>query len=135
MPLEGLLPVLAEEQTAYMLSKVAKSKMICQMLSLNDKVIAYASKQLKLHEKNHPTLDLELAAVVFALKIWLHYLNGVHVDVYPIVLFEVGEAGLKGPDLVLQAMETVKIIKPPRRADKGHSNRCNVEENELSNAP
>ncbi|KAH0637947.1 hypothetical protein KY290_036496 [Solanum tuberosum] len=45
-------------------------------------VIAYASRQLKVHEKNYPTHDLELAAVVFALKIWRHYLYGVHVDVF-----------------------------------------------------
>ncbi|XP_069149165.1 uncharacterized protein [Solanum lycopersicum] len=35
---------------------------------------------LKVHEKNYPTHDLELAKVVFALKIWRHYLYGVHVD-------------------------------------------------------
>ncbi|XP_069152653.1 uncharacterized protein [Solanum lycopersicum] len=46
-----------------------------------DKVIAYASRQLKVHDKNYPTHDLEFAAVVFALKIWRHYLYGVHVDV------------------------------------------------------
>ena len=45
------------------------------------KVIAYASLQLKVHEKNHPTHDLEFAAVVFAFKVWRHYLYGVHVDV------------------------------------------------------
>ncbi|KAH0650287.1 hypothetical protein KY284_030199 [Solanum tuberosum] len=38
------------------------------------KVIAYASRQLKVHEKNYPTHDLELVVVVFALKIWRHYL-------------------------------------------------------------
>jgi hypothetical protein len=38
------------------------------------KVIAYASRQLKDHEKNYPTHDLELAAIVYALKIWRHYL-------------------------------------------------------------
>ncbi|XP_075095211.1 uncharacterized protein LOC142173505 [Nicotiana tabacum] len=46
------------------------------------KVIAYASRQLKAHEKNYPTHDLELAAMVFALKIWRHYLYGVHVDIF-----------------------------------------------------
>ncbi|XP_052723888.1 uncharacterized protein LOC108343993 [Vigna angularis] len=40
------------------------------------KVVAYASRQLKIHEKNYPTHDLELAAVVFALKIWRHHLYG-----------------------------------------------------------
>ena len=40
------------------------------------RVVAYASRQLKSHEKNYPTHDLELAAVVFALKIWRHYLYG-----------------------------------------------------------
>ena len=37
------------------------------------KVVAYGSRQLKIHERNYPTHDLELAAVVFALKIWRHY--------------------------------------------------------------
>ncbi|KAH0709324.1 hypothetical protein KY284_010751 [Solanum tuberosum] len=46
------------------------------------KVIAYASRQHKVPEKNYPTLDLELVAVVFALKIWRHYIYGIHVDVF-----------------------------------------------------
>ena len=45
------------------------------------KVIAYASSQLKVHERNYPTHDLEFEAVMFALKISRHYLYGVHVDV------------------------------------------------------
>ena len=45
-------------------------------------MVAYASRQLKPHEKNYPTYDLELTAVVFSLKIWRHYLYGVHVDVF-----------------------------------------------------
>ena len=45
-------------------------------------MISYVSKQLKVYEKNYPTHDLELAAVVFALKLWRHYLYGVHVDVF-----------------------------------------------------
>jgi len=47
------------------------------MLMQNMKVVAYASRQLKDNKKNYPTNDLELAAVVFALKIWRHYLYGV----------------------------------------------------------
>jgi hypothetical protein len=42
----------------------------------NEKVIAYASLLLKTHEQNYPTHDLELAAIVHALKIWRHYLIG-----------------------------------------------------------
>jgi len=40
-------------------------------------MIAYVSRQLKPHDKNYPTHDLKLAAVVFALKIWRHYLYEV----------------------------------------------------------
>ncbi|WMV49799.1 hypothetical protein MTR67_043184, partial [Solanum verrucosum] len=48
----------------------------------NGKVTAYASRQLKIHKRKYPTHDLELVVVVFSLKIWLHYLYGVHVDVF-----------------------------------------------------
>jgi len=44
--------------------------------------VAYASRQLKVHEKNYPTHDLELAAVVFALKTWRQYLYGTHFQVF-----------------------------------------------------
>ena len=46
------------------------------VLMQDGKVVAYASRQLKLYEQNYPTHDLELAIVVFALKIWPHYLYG-----------------------------------------------------------
>ena len=48
----------------------------------HDRVITYVSRQLKDYEKNYPTHDLKLAAVVSALKIWRHYLFGVHCDIY-----------------------------------------------------
>ncbi|GKD22508.1 putative reverse transcriptase domain-containing protein, partial [Tanacetum coccineum] len=44
--------------------------------AIREKVISYESHQLKIHEKNYTTHDLELGAVVFALKIWRHYLYG-----------------------------------------------------------
>ncbi|GJR33547.1 putative reverse transcriptase domain-containing protein [Tanacetum coccineum] len=47
-----------------------------------EKVIAYASRQLKIHEKNYTTHDLELGSVVFALKIWRHYLYGTKCTVF-----------------------------------------------------
>ncbi|GKB97777.1 putative nucleotidyltransferase, ribonuclease H [Tanacetum coccineum] len=46
------------------------------------KVIAYASRQLKIYEKNYTTHDLELRAVVFALKTWRHYLYGTKSVIY-----------------------------------------------------
>jgi hypothetical protein len=45
-------------------------------------VIAYASRQLRKHEQNYPTHDLELAAVIHALKIWRHYLLGHRCQIY-----------------------------------------------------
>ncbi|GJU89421.1 putative reverse transcriptase domain-containing protein [Tanacetum coccineum] len=47
-----------------------------------ENVIAYTSRQLKIHEKNYTTHDLELEAVVFALKIWRHYLYGTKCTVF-----------------------------------------------------
>nr|GFA17995.1 putative reverse transcriptase domain-containing protein [Tanacetum cinerariifolium] len=52
------------------------------MLMQREKVISYASRQLKIHEKNYKTHDLELGAVVFALKIWRHYLYGTKCTVF-----------------------------------------------------
>ena len=52
------------------------------VLMQNDKVISYASRQLKKHEQNYSTHDLELATVVFALRIWRHYLYGVPCRIF-----------------------------------------------------
>ncbi|GJW27451.1 putative reverse transcriptase domain-containing protein [Tanacetum coccineum] len=52
------------------------------VLMQKGKVIAYASRQLKIHEKNYTTHDLELGAVVFALNIWRHYLYGTKSVIY-----------------------------------------------------
>ncbi|KAM2748489.1 hypothetical protein EV2_027508 [Malus domestica] len=52
------------------------------VLMQHSRVIAYASRQLKTHERNYPTHDLELAAIVFALKIWRHYLYGEKCKIF-----------------------------------------------------
>jgi hypothetical protein len=52
------------------------------VLMQHGRVVAYASRQLKNYEQNYPTHDLELAAVVFALKIWRHYLYGEKCEIY-----------------------------------------------------
>ena len=52
------------------------------VLMQSGRVVAYGSRQLKNHEQNCPTHDLELAAVVFALKIWHYYLYGEQFEVF-----------------------------------------------------
>jgi hypothetical protein len=52
------------------------------VLMQEGKVVAYSSHKLKIHEKNYPTHDLKLAAVVHALKTWMHYLYGQKCDIY-----------------------------------------------------
>ncbi|GJR17673.1 putative reverse transcriptase domain-containing protein [Tanacetum coccineum] len=60
----------------------ASKKGLGVVLMQREKVISYASRQLKIHEKNYTTHDLELGAVVFALKIWRHYLYGTKCTVF-----------------------------------------------------
>nr|GFC80972.1 reverse transcriptase [Tanacetum cinerariifolium] len=62
-------------------SDASKKGLGCVLMQ-HRKVIAYASRQLKPYEVNYPIHDLELAAVVFALKIWRHYLYGESCDVF-----------------------------------------------------
>src|SRR3954468_15507812 len=52
------------------------------VLMQQGRVVAFGSRQLKVHEKNYPTHDLELAAVIHALKSWRHYLYGEKFEVY-----------------------------------------------------
>ncbi|GJT48005.1 putative reverse transcriptase domain-containing protein [Tanacetum coccineum] len=60
----------------------ASHKGLGAILMQKEKVIGYASRQLKVHEKNYTTHDLELGAVVFALKMWRHYLYGIKCVVF-----------------------------------------------------
>ncbi|XP_073017853.1 uncharacterized protein [Primulina eburnea] len=62
--------------------KFTSASGLCAVLMQHGKVIAYGSRQLKDYEKNYPTHDLELAAVVFALKIWRHYLYGEKCEIF-----------------------------------------------------
>ena len=60
-------PTSSKDYTVY--SDASRIGLGCVLMQ-DGKVVAYASRQLKTHEQNYPTHDLELAAVVFALKIW-----------------------------------------------------------------
>ncbi|KAL4274070.1 hypothetical protein GQ457_13G013940 [Hibiscus cannabinus] len=72
-------PELGKEFTVY--SDASHSGLGCVLMQ-GDNVIAYASRQLKPHELNYPTHDLELAAIMFALKIWRHYLYGEKCHIF-----------------------------------------------------
>jgi hypothetical protein len=61
---------------------VASRRGLGCVLMQEGQVVCYASWWLRKHEKNYPTHDLELAAVVHALKIWRHYLIGHHCEIY-----------------------------------------------------
>nr|GEV33266.1 putative reverse transcriptase domain-containing protein [Tanacetum cinerariifolium] len=74
-----VLPQGTEDMVVY--SDASYSDLGCVLMQ-RSKVIAYASRQLKKHEENYPTYDLEFSAVVFALKIWRHYLYGVKFKIY-----------------------------------------------------
>ncbi|XP_058077847.1 uncharacterized protein LOC131226146 [Magnolia sinica] len=70
-----MLTLLKEGDKYVVYSDTSQTGLGCVLMQ-NEKMITYTSKQLKKHEKNYPTHDLELAIVVFALKIWRHYLYG-----------------------------------------------------------
>ena len=66
----------------YMIFSDASLNGLRCVLMQEGEVVVYASRQLKPHEKNYPTHDLELAVIVFALKIWRHYLYGEKCFIY-----------------------------------------------------
>ena len=59
----------------------SKDRLGCILMQF-ERVVAYDSRQFKNRERNYPTHDMELAAIVFALKIWRHYLYGKQFKVF-----------------------------------------------------
>ena len=66
----------------FVIYRDASHKGLGCVLMQNGKVVAYAPHQLKNYEKNYPSHDLELAIVVFSLKIWRHYLYGERCEIF-----------------------------------------------------
>ena len=100
------------------------------VLMQEGKVVAYASRQLKTHETNYPTHDLELAAVVHALKIWRHYLIGNRCEIYT------DHKSLKyiftQPDLNLRQRRWLELIKDYNLGVNYHPGKANVVADALS---
>nr|CAH67149.1 OSIGBa0122F23.6 [Oryza sativa] len=100
------------------------------VLMQEGKVVAYASRQLRPHENNYPTHDLELAAVVHALKIWRHYLFGNRTEVY------MDHKSLKyiftQPDLNMRQRRWLELIKDYDLEIHYHPGKVNVVADALS---
>ena len=74
--------IVPEQGQRYMVYCDASRDGLGCVLMQSERVVAYGSRQLKNHEQNYPTYDMELASIVFALKMWLHYLYGEQFEVF-----------------------------------------------------
>ena len=103
------------------------------VLMQNVRVVAYASRQLKKHKQNYPTHDLEMAALVFALKIWRHYLYGVTCEIYT------DHKSLKyifqQRDLNLRQRRWLELLKDYDCSTLYHPSKANVVADALSRKP
>ncbi|KAK8694914.1 hypothetical protein V6N13_072458 [Hibiscus sabdariffa] len=103
------------------------------VLMQGDNVVAYASRQLKPHELNYPTHDLELAAIMFALKIWRHYLYGEKCHMFT------DHKSLKylltQKDLNLRQRRWIELLKDYDLVIDYHLGKANVVADALSRKP
>ncbi|KAK1627706.1 hypothetical protein QYE76_002021 [Lolium multiflorum] len=103
------------------------------VLMQEGKVISYMSRQLKQHEQNHPAHDLELAAVVLALKVWRHYLMGNRCEIYS------DHKSLKyiftQKELNMRHRRWIELIKDYDLEIHYHPGKANVVEDALSRQP
>jgi len=99
----------------------------------NGRVVAYASRQLKPHELKYPTHYFELAAVLFTLKIWRHYLYGVRYEIYT------DHKSLKyiftQKDLNLRQQRWLELLKDYTLDIRYHPGKANVAADTFSRSP
>jgi hypothetical protein len=108
----------------------ASSTRLGCVLMQDNRVIAYASRALRPHEQNYPTHDLELAAVVHALKMWRHYLMGTHCNIFT------DHKSLKyiftQADLIMRQRRWLELIKDYDLEVHYHPGKANVVVDALS---
>jgi hypothetical protein len=100
------------------------------VLMQDGKVVSYASHQLRKHEENYPTHDLELATVVHALKIWRHYLIGHRCEIYSD--YKILKYIFTQNDLNLRQHRWLELIKDYDLGINYHPEKANVVADALS---
>ncbi|GKA43698.1 putative reverse transcriptase domain-containing protein [Tanacetum coccineum] len=132
---EESAPILALPQGAenFIVYCDASHKGLGAVLMQNEKVIAYASRQLKIHKKNYTTHDMEFGAVVFALKIWRHYLYGTKKErIKPLrVRVLVMNIGLDIPKQILKAQTEAQKPENLKNEDVGGMIRKDIPKEKL----
>ncbi|KAL0545763.1 hypothetical protein IC582_015655 [Cucumis melo] len=124
-----ILPLLVTEKEYVIYCDASRQGLGCVLMQ-EVKVIAYTSRQLKKHECNYPTHDLELAAVVLALKIWRHYLfsEKCHIFTYHKSLKYIFDQ----KELNLRQRQCLELIKDYDCTIEYHPGKANVVEDALS---
>ncbi|GJW12764.1 putative nucleotidyltransferase, ribonuclease H [Tanacetum coccineum] len=125
-------PILALPQGAenFIVYYDASHKGLGAVLMQNKKVIAYASRQLKIHVKNYTTHDLELGAVVFALKIWRHYFRKERIKPLRVRAL-VMNIGLDHPKQILEAQIEAQKSENIKKEDVGGMIRKDIPKEKL----
>src|SRR6266508_2166549 len=126
----ALVLTLPDIHRSFTMYRDASGQGIGCVLMQDGKVVAYASRQLKVHERHYPTHDLQLAAVVHALKIWRHYLIGNKCEIFT------DHKSLKyiftQQDLNLRQRRWLELIKDYNLDIQYHPGKANVVADALS---
>ena len=125
--------ILPDDDSDFVVYSDASQRGMGYVLMQNERVVAYISRQLKPHERNYPTHDLELAAVVFALKVWRHYLYGRKCQIFS------DHRSLKyittQKELNLRQRKWMELIKDYDCTIDYHPDKANVVADALSRKP